>query len=114
MWRKLISVTAIIVFLVSMSAQVSGHNGVIVIPNQFEPGGEEHPWGGGEQAITDPVAPLLTTTGFTFSNNIFIDVALNQTWITVKSTFYRIYEPANDKTVIIQATDTKTVDLRTR
>lgn len=94
MWRKIISLTAMVIFFVSMTVPVSGHNGVIVIPNQFDPSGDEHPWGGGEQAATDPVEPFLGTTNIPpLTNNFFIDLTIYRSWITVKTTALGIFEP---------------------
>lgn len=104
MWRKTISMTAILLLMVSMTAApVLGNNGVIVIPNRFVPGGEEHPWGGGEQAITDPVAPLLGETNYTpLTHNFFIDLTIYNTWNTVKATLFEWSAPNTKKTEIIK------------
>ncbi len=85
MCRKIICTMVVVMFFVTLTTPVSGHNGVIVIPNQFDPGGEEHPWGGGEQAVNDPVSPFLFLNSITpITTNLFIDITINSTWNTFK------------------------------
>lgn len=54
MWRKFILLALTAVFLLAVGSPSLAHNGEIYIPTEFEPTGDEHPWGGENQSSDDP------------------------------------------------------------
>ncbi|MCK5125270.1 MAG: hypothetical protein KAR42_03350 [candidate division Zixibacteria bacterium] len=117
MFRKTVTMMLLVMFLLTITGPVTGHNGVIIIPNTLDPGGEEHPWGGGQHAIIDPLADDIYATNSVprFSTNFFVDFALQRVWISATSTIRRIVFPNNsDKLNSVNANQSTIKDVRNR
>ena len=86
MWRKIISMALMVAFLVAITGPVSGHDGIIRIPSGLDPGGDEHPWGGGEHSENDGSVIIATTNSVpTITDNFFIDYAITRYWTAFSS-----------------------------
>ncbi len=71
MLRKLFSLVLTAIFLLAVGSSTVAHNGRIYIPNEIEPTGDEHPWGG--ENNLGGVPSLNKTDDGSSESDLFID-----------------------------------------